>query len=107
MPSPAFPPNPGRGSPSTNFTCRHVECPTEPVLSYEKPDQSNPSSLIWFHSLHATSHALQPIHNVESVRNAVVRPELFISKLAEVLMPPPSSEQETPGPLFLEDAGQE
>src|SRR5215472_5120168 len=64
MPSPAFPPNPGRGSPSTNFTCRHVECPTEPVLSYEKPDQSKPSSLIWFHSLHATSHALQPIHNV-------------------------------------------
>ena len=34
--------------------------------------QSKPSSATPFHSLQATSQALQPMHNVESVRNAVV-----------------------------------
>src|SRR5207248_7925407 len=31
-----------------------------------------PSSDTWFHSLQATSHALQPMHSVESVRKAVM-----------------------------------
>src|SRR5512135_1122236 len=35
----AFPPNPAAAVFSTNFTCRHVECPTAPVLSYENPVQ--------------------------------------------------------------------
>src|SRR5579872_2706260 len=67
----AFPPRPASISPSTNFTCRHVECPSARVLSYDFPLQSNPSSLIPFHSLHATSQALQPMQRVESVRKAV------------------------------------
>src|SRR3954468_19903634 len=70
--SPAFPPNPGTGACSTNFTCLQVEAPSAPVLSYEYPLQSKPSSLTPFHSLHATSQALQPMHKVESVRNAVM-----------------------------------
>src|SRR3954469_8932317 len=67
-----FAPKPGSGSLSTNFTCRHVEWPRARVLSYEVPRQSSPSSATPFHSLHATSHALQPMQSVESVRNAVV-----------------------------------
>jgi len=55
-----------------NFTCRHVECPRPTVLSYENPVSLNPSLGTSFHSLQATSQALQPMHNVESVRKAVV-----------------------------------
>src|ERR1700688_3269390 len=68
----ALPPNPGSGLCSTNFTCRQVCAPTEPVLSYEYPLQFRPSSPTPFHSLHATSHALQPMQSVESVRKAVI-----------------------------------
>src|SRR5512145_3510177 len=50
---------------STNFTCRQVECPSPPVLSYEAPVNVNPSAGTSFHSLHATSHALQPMQTVE------------------------------------------
>src|SRR5436853_4276747 len=77
--SAAFPPKPGSGAFSTNLTCLHVECPTAPVLSYENPLQSRPSSLTPFHSLQATSQALQPMHNVESVRNAVIGIQCSIS----------------------------
>src|SRR5687767_2359573 len=56
---------------STNLTCRHVEWPSAPVLSYERPRKLKPSAGTWFHSLHATSHALQPMQSVESVRNPV------------------------------------
>src|SRR5579859_945146 len=69
--SAALPPKPGTGGCSTNFTWRQVEAPTAPVLSYENPLQSKPSWSTPFHSLQATSQALQPMHNVESVRNAV------------------------------------
>ena len=41
------------------------------MLSYENPEKSKPSAGTSFHSLHATSHALQPMQTVESVRNAV------------------------------------
>ena len=57
---------------STNLTCRHVEWPSPPVLSYELPLKLNPSAGTPFHSLHATSQALQPMHRVESVRKAVI-----------------------------------
>src|SRR5512134_2797458 len=57
---------------STNFTWRHVEWPSEMVLSYDIPVSRKPSAGIWFHSLQATSHALQPMQIVESVRNAVI-----------------------------------
>src|SRR5436190_9518893 len=36
---------------STKATCRHVLAPNPPVLSYENPRKSNPSSGTWFHSL--------------------------------------------------------
>src|SRR4051794_9433636 len=49
-------------------TWRHVLAPSAPVLSYEDPRKFNPSSGIAFHSLHATSQALQPIHTEVSVK---------------------------------------
>src|SRR5947209_19874398 len=52
-----------------NATCRHVEAPSSAVLSYDMPVNVSPSSGSWFHCLHATSHALQPIHRVVSVKN--------------------------------------
>ena len=51
-----------------NATCRHVNEPSEPVLSYEFPVSSRPSSGMRFHSLHATSQALQPMHTEVSVK---------------------------------------
>src|SRR4051794_28239422 len=53
---------------STNATCLHVSASRPPVLSYELPVHSSPSSGTWFHSLHATSHALQPMHSDVSVK---------------------------------------
>ena len=35
-----FPPEPISVSPSTNFTCRQVECPSARVLSYDLPENS-------------------------------------------------------------------
>src|SRR5688572_28278232 len=67
----AFPPEPISVSPSTNFTWRHVECPSAPVLSYELPVHSKPSLGTSFHSLHPTSHALQPMQSVASVKKPV------------------------------------
>src|SRR5437016_5339030 len=66
--SAALPPRPNCGSRSTNLTWRQVEWPRWSVLSYERPLQKKPSSGTSFHSLHATSHALHPMHNVESVK---------------------------------------
>src|SRR5262249_17152224 len=70
--SPELPPTPNAVSISTKATCRHVEWPSCSVLSYERPVHSKPSAGTWLYSLHATSHALQPMQRVESVRNAVV-----------------------------------
>src|SRR3954470_23391627 len=66
-----LPPHPACGCRSTNLTCRYVECPSARVLSYESPLPTKPSSGTSFHSLHATSHALQPMQRVESVRKPV------------------------------------
>src|ERR671934_2597817 len=57
---------------STNSTCRQVDAPNETVLSYDMPVKTNPSSGSWFHSLQATSQALQPIQTVESVKKPLV-----------------------------------
>ena len=55
---------------SMNATCRHVLAPSATVLSYDMPVSSrSPSRGFWFHSLHATSHALQPIQIDVSVKN--------------------------------------
>src|SRR5437763_16680426 len=73
IPCGAFPPRPISGCRSTNLTWRHVEWPSETVLSYESPLQWKPSSGTSFHSLHATSHALHPMQTVASVKNPVTR----------------------------------
>ena len=53
---------------SMNATWRQVDAPSAPVLSYDEPSRLNPSSGTPFHSLHATSHALQPMHTDVSVK---------------------------------------
>src|SRR6266404_3201308 len=52
---------------STNFTWRQDVADSSPVLSQLFPVQANPSAGSWFHCLHATSHALHPMHTVVSV----------------------------------------
>jgi len=54
-----------------NATCRQVEAPRLAVLSYDMPVSSIPSSGTAFHSLHATSQALQPMHTDVSVKNPI------------------------------------
>src|SRR3954447_9401221 len=54
---------------SMNATCRQVFALSSPVLSYELPLQTSPSSGTRFHSLHATSQALQPMQTLVSVKN--------------------------------------
>src|SRR2546421_6996497 len=53
---------------STNATWRHEFAPSVDVLSYDSPVQTRPSSGTRFHSLHATSHALQPMQTEVSVK---------------------------------------
>src|SRR5947207_15518727 len=74
----ALPPRPISGLSSTNLTCRQVECPSAPVLSYELPLQAKPSCGTSFHSLHATSQALQPMQRVDSVK----KPATVIARCA-------------------------
>src|SRR5689334_3378743 len=56
---------------SMNATCRQVLAFRLPVLSYDMPSRLNPSSGTPFHSLHATSHALQPMQMLVSVKNPI------------------------------------
>src|SRR3954454_22131140 len=58
---------------SMNWTCRHVFAPRSFVLSYDQPVNSSPSSGIRFHSLHATSQALQPMQTDVSVKKPTRR----------------------------------
>src|SRR3954449_7312930 len=53
---------------SMKATCRHVDAPRLFVLSNDMPVNSSPSSGTLFHSLHATSQALQPMHTDVSVK---------------------------------------
>src|ERR1043165_6341322 len=52
---------------STNATWRQVSATRSTVLSYDIPVNPCNDCGIWFHSLHATSHALQPMHTEVSV----------------------------------------
>jgi hypothetical protein len=71
---PSVPPK-GTGR-SMKPTCRQVELPRCPVLSYDMPVKLKPSSGSWFHCLHATSHALQPMQSVVSVKKPfMISPE--------------------------------
>src|ERR1022692_1216097 len=54
-----------------NAKCRQVEGPRSPVLSYEIPVSSSPSSGTMFHSLQATSQALQPMQTEVSVKDPI------------------------------------
>src|SRR6266480_6232708 len=54
---------------SMNATCRQVSAPSPTVLSYDIPVRFRPSSGTWFHSLQATSQALQPMQTEVSVKN--------------------------------------
>src|SRR6201986_4041360 len=61
------------GSPSSppcsmNATCRQLFAPSSPVLSYDSPENARPSAGTRFHSLQATSHALQPMQTDVSVK---------------------------------------
>src|SRR3954463_10497890 len=57
---------------STKATCRQVFEPSAPVLSYDMPSRSSPpDSGTSFHSLHATSQALQPMHTDVSVKTPI------------------------------------
>src|SRR3954452_25427785 len=58
---------------STNCTCRQVSEPRSFVLSYDQPVNSRPSAGIRFHSLHATSQALQPMQIDVSVKKPTRR----------------------------------
>src|SRR5437868_12076356 len=53
---------------SMNATCRHEFAPSVDVLSYDSPVKTRPSSGTRFHSLHATSQALQPMQTDVSVK---------------------------------------
>src|SRR5437762_2283073 len=57
---------------STNATCRHVFAPSSDVLSYDSPVQTIPSSGTRFHSLQATSQALQPMQTEVSVKKPIL-----------------------------------
>ena len=53
---------------STNATWRQVDALSPPCCRSEMPVQCSPSSGTSFHSLHATSHALQPMQIEVSVK---------------------------------------
>src|SRR4029450_471878 len=56
---------------SMNATCRHVAAPSASGLSYDVPVNAMPSSGSSFHSLQATSQALQPMHTDVSVKKPI------------------------------------
>src|SRR3954447_3051778 len=56
---------------SMKATCRHVSELSRPVLSYDWALKPKSSVGSWFHSLHATSHALQPMHSEVSVKKPI------------------------------------
>ena len=53
---------------SMNATCRQVSAPSAPVLSYDVPSRSRSVLGDPFHSLQATSQALQPMQIEVSVK---------------------------------------
>ena len=63
--------HPCRTGCSMKATCRHEFALSPPVLSYEWPRRSKPSSGTAFHSLQATSQALQPMQTLVSVKKPI------------------------------------
>src|SRR3954453_14301428 len=56
---------------STNATCRQVSAPRSIVLSNDIPVKPCSDCGTWFHSLQATSQALQPMQIDVSVKNPI------------------------------------
>src|SRR5215207_4957163 len=56
---------------SMNATWRHVSAPRSIVLSYDMPVNPWLDSGTWFHSLQATSQALQPMQTLVSVKKPI------------------------------------
>src|SRR6266516_3424620 len=56
---------------SMKATWRHELAPSSEVLSYDSPVHTLPSSGTRFHSLHATSQALQPMQIDVSVKKPI------------------------------------
>src|SRR3954447_15086894 len=56
---------------SMNATWRQVSELSRPVLSYDWALKPKSSVGSWFHSLQATSHALQPMHSEVSVKKPI------------------------------------
>src|SRR3954465_14497024 len=54
-----------------NLTCRQLSAPRPTVLSNDMPVKLSPSSGTEFHSLHATSQALQPMQMLVSVKKPI------------------------------------
>src|SRR5213596_1348644 len=73
---------------STKATWRQVFAPSSEVLSYDSPVQTMPSSGTRFHSLQATSQALQPMQTDVSVkkpmRGWICRPYVVCPSAATV-----------------------
>ena len=70
-PPAAWPGPPSGASCSMNATCRQVEADRPIVLSKDMPVRLSPSSGTAFHSLQATSQALQPMQTEVSVKNPI------------------------------------
>src|SRR5436309_84566 len=56
---------------SMNAMWRQVSEPSPTVLSHDIPVRFRPSSGTWFHSLQATSQALQPMQTEVSVKKPI------------------------------------
>src|SRR4051794_18071346 len=56
---------------SMKATCRQELAVSPPVLSNDMPSRLNPLSGTPFHSLQATSHAMQPIQTLVSVKKPI------------------------------------
>src|SRR4051812_38300646 len=70
-------------------TWRHVSAPSPRVLSYDIPLNTSPSSGMPFHSLQATSHALQPMHTLVSVKNPTRCASSGVSSQPQLTSHPP------------------
>src|SRR5205823_12401832 len=65
------------GTCSMNFTWRQFWASRLPVLSKLSARKAGLSPCSWFHSLHATSHALQPMQMLVSVKKPYSSPALI------------------------------
>src|SRR6266550_3361728 len=69
------------GTCSMNLTWRQFWASRVPVLSKLSARKVGLLPSSWFHSLHATSHALQPMQMLVSVKKPYVSPALIVATL--------------------------